>query len=398
MKLRFWAAFVALGILMLQGSAVAGNEKGNGGIVVTCSFNGSPSIDSIRLLDFYEAKVLREIDYDFGPGNLTMMDKVHYALNRLSRLDPARAQKYLEQADQFLANTRFIDSAILPDTNDYGFVPIPAGCTFQQLAVQRQPQFPEDKLYLINKLLWNALDADSAAGLILHEIVYGEALHLGQTTSVNARYLTSIISSAKVNSFSGVEYLQILKDVGFAGPINPPFGWVSDPIILENACAGSKYSSDLNRYIFGSVPGLKFQIGNDLPTWLNFEEGKLSGAPLPSDIGKASFAVGVLSGEVGAVTRVEISVIKCDVAQTVTLHAQADRALKVNVAALLFTTGATNTFSIVSGPSWLSITASGVVFGTPKAADVGTNYMQLQIRKPDGTTTQNKLVVFVAAP
>src|SRR5205085_1885391 len=69
--------------------------------------------------------------------------------------------------------------------------------------------------YTINKDLWDRMNTNNRAGLILHEIIYKEALRDGQHDSVKARYFNAYLSSTKMASFTPQQYSAFLVRVGF---------------------------------------------------------------------------------------------------------------------------------------------------------------------------------------
>ena len=57
-----------------------------------------------------------------------------------------------------------------------------------QIALQKEPEFPGQKRYTINKDLWDRMDDVGKAGLIFDEILYTVALEAGAKDSVGVRY------------------------------------------------------------------------------------------------------------------------------------------------------------------------------------------------------------------
>jgi hypothetical protein len=161
----------------VTGPTPRGYEAGNGGNVVVCR-DGEGVIESVELLDYYEGRELSsKLHPALGPNSLTQIEKARYALQRLRRLDGARADGYQASAEKFFAEAAFVKNQILPDTKDYGYVPLPANCKIEQIAVQHT--VVDGKRYHINQDLWNLLTADHQAGLILHEVIYHDALGQG---------------------------------------------------------------------------------------------------------------------------------------------------------------------------------------------------------------------------
>lgn len=200
--------------LLTSTALFAGDARGNGGHGIVCrSSNGQ--VVSVEILDFYEAREYRGIQRDLGPQSLTVEEKIRMALARVSRFE-FRGERYLKAALEFEQNALFKSGVTLvnvPDTNHLAF---PKGCAVEQVINQRQTQFPEDKLYLVNADLWNLLDNDNKAAFILHEVIFGELISEGQTTSEGARYFNSYITARKTDDWIyRNSYFDLLRRSGF---------------------------------------------------------------------------------------------------------------------------------------------------------------------------------------
>jgi len=100
--------------------------------------------------------------------------------------------------------------------NDFGQVTFPPGCGPEQIAVQQTPQFPESKTFTVDKTLWDLLDNDSKAGLILHEVIYQEGIRLGHKDSVDARYFNeNLTAKGKLENLFGADYTEFLTRASF---------------------------------------------------------------------------------------------------------------------------------------------------------------------------------------
>ncbi len=212
MKKIFFIVIIQLGCSFLVRASES--AVGNGGDGVVCR-DAHKKIISVQLLDFYEAKTQRGIQHDLGGTHLSPIDKVFVALDRLKRLSPLRAQIYREQAKKFFDETLMLSGVQLVDIPDSQHIQVPNGCTIEQLAIQREPQQPEDKRFTINADLWNLLDSDNKAGLILHEIIYREALSERQSNSISTRYFNSLYTSHKIDSLSLEEFISRLNKNNF---------------------------------------------------------------------------------------------------------------------------------------------------------------------------------------
>ncbi len=203
--------------MMLVGSvSVQADKAGNGGDVLVCR-DPDGKISSVELLDYYEAKE-RKIPLDLGPSDLKFEEKIEVALKRLERLSPSRAALYRMWYSKFFYEAKIENNMVLEDIDDSKHIWKPAGCVVEQIAVQREVKFPEDKRYYINKDLWDLLDSTNQAGLVLHEIVFREELvraGSGEASSGNVRYFNSYIASPKLDSMMESDFLELLMRVKF---------------------------------------------------------------------------------------------------------------------------------------------------------------------------------------
>jgi hypothetical protein len=206
----FKATTFALTILLSTLTLASGSTIGNGGQGVFCK-----ATNKIQLFDFFEASVLRGVHTDIGPSSLNYTQKVDLLLSRLERLDPVRAEFYRERFASFAGESRFVEKSELIAIPDANSPVIPHGCEIVQLAIQRKPNFPGEAYYLIDGDKWKLMNADQKAGLVLHEIIYREALEMGATNSEGARYLNSTLASGGFNQLKFADYNEILASLQF---------------------------------------------------------------------------------------------------------------------------------------------------------------------------------------
>jgi hypothetical protein len=211
MKSKLFSFFT---VLLLSNSALAGGSSaGNGGNTIVC-FDGNNQIKTVELLDFYEARVKRGITPDLGDDSLSADDKVRLVLTRLKKLSPWLSITLETEFDNFKFDSVFLPGIRLVTVDDSDHLFVPAGCQQEQTAVQKAPEFPGDKLYNIDQDLWNHMDANNRAGLILHEIFYRHAIRFGNPeNSVPVRFFVSSIASA--TSISEAEYVDVLRQLKF---------------------------------------------------------------------------------------------------------------------------------------------------------------------------------------
>lgn len=209
-------ADLALADIVLQNGLVNKMDAtvGNGGDAVVCRDAGG-AITTVELLDFYEARVARGQKLNLGDSTLPLADKVDLALDRMLRFSAYRTQMFKTWAGSFESERILLPNVKLVDIPDSAHIVVPNGCEIEQIAIQRDPQFEGDKRYTISKDLWDRLDTDNQAGLILHEIVYRD-LKITQRNSISTRYWTSALASASVPAPSTPrEMYQVNRHVGF---------------------------------------------------------------------------------------------------------------------------------------------------------------------------------------
>ncbi len=186
-------SFAFLGIALLASQAARADRiVGNGGDLVTCT-------NAHFVLDVYEAKQMRGMTADFhSPGDpQDFYAKAKAVLERVAAVDPERGALYLQWLAEFPVVSRILPDQTFDDIKDSGNVVLQNSCRrLDQLAIQRQPENPEDSRYLINGDLWDQLvnEPDQRAALVVHEIVYRDALRRGHINSQATRYLVGLMA------------------------------------------------------------------------------------------------------------------------------------------------------------------------------------------------------------
>jgi hypothetical protein len=212
-------------ILFAQASWGTATEFGNGGNAVVCPY-GEHEI--ITAYDIDEAIFRYELLPSFPPivssdcnkqrnGRdicETGTDIARDILNRLALLDPELMDDLLGKLDSFWSEAILVPGD-LATVNDSGLSFVPEGCSLKQLAIQQQPIFQEDSRYFISAPLWNKMDGQDKAVLILHEIIYRYALEHGAATksSVPVRYFNSLLISDKLKEFTPKQYMKVYFQV-----------------------------------------------------------------------------------------------------------------------------------------------------------------------------------------
>lgn len=204
-------SLVLLNMLLIPFSSFSMDIVGNGGDVILCRDSVTQEIKLIELLDFYEGTILYEIKkYDLGDASLSFLDKVEHVLLSIYQNDPNRVHRYREGAQKFLENSKFLSGIELIDIPDSYHTVIPKGCKIEQIVIQKEPIFPQDKLFAVNNDLWEALNDGQKAGLILHEVIFNEALEVGHEHSIFTRYFNAFLCSGQLRTLSLEHYKNFL--------------------------------------------------------------------------------------------------------------------------------------------------------------------------------------------
>jgi len=231
-------ALIVAAILMVCGHAEAkmtihevlpgipldgGGAVGNGGGTVVCR-NADQSIKSVELLDFFEARVVRGITIDIStfPGNWKA--KAQTVIDRLGAQSMLRQKIYSLWLNSFESDRKILQGVTFNNVPDAMNIGVPKGCEFEQAALQIIPRFPGDFRYYLNDELWAAMDDNQKAGLVLHEIVYREALAYGQTDSVASRYFVGLISSPAIAAMTIDDFVDSLERAKFEQTDIPAVG------------------------------------------------------------------------------------------------------------------------------------------------------------------------------
>ncbi len=296
---------VAVLLLANVGWAKEGDVGGNGGDLVLCENGG---MISHELLDYFEAAHKSPVEpLDLGAADWDATRKVEFALSRLRHLDPVRCARYEAEAKHFLTLVEWITQGPgLEHIPDLGEVVIPPHCKVKQVAIRRKTFHPSIKPYLIDERLWLKLDEDHKAGLILHEIIYGETWDLGQKTSVNARKYNALLSSAAFESMPVGDYEALVKKI-FEKKQPVEFAAAAFDV---NALQGQAFALSLRSLLrYASVP-VKWSFIGTLPSWLSYSAATetLRGTAPSGATGTEVFRVAAHDDDGGAIAQIRIQI------------------------------------------------------------------------------------------
>jgi hypothetical protein len=245
-QLSFALVLVMLGSCLLIASCrtretsnpFSGTDFGMGGRVIECEGDqprpGYPKIvptevhENMRVTfdaampepmkPYFEVGKYFSDYHDFGPDNSTYVEKALAINDRLEKLDPVRHQLFKKWILTFDAEkyelARDLDTLGL--TPDGDIVDPAPGCEQHLLIAQHEPKTSTGALpierarYVIDKELWNDMDDNGKAVMVLHEVVYRYARPLQHMTSSNIRfYLRKLL----INWWRGVDQKQYFEEV-----------------------------------------------------------------------------------------------------------------------------------------------------------------------------------------
>lgn len=271
---------VAVALLVVQvlayGVVPQGGNTG-GGNVVECpkpegTYVGMETV--VSLLDYHEAEInFPDFKIDLGKGK-DELALVRNVLDRMSRLDKDRAADYWALASRFHKEANFVTGVQLPIVDDLGPVIMGEGCKVVQVAVQNMTKFKATKKYTVHKGIWDKMPTRDRAGLILHEVVYNEALNRSRAGSLETRYINSLISSALMGSLDAKDYEDHLKDAewdpGYRSLHCVPYEYIYKKGKKSegfNISGGFESSRAFKMVGLKAPPGIVFFPGNEI-AWM----------------------------------------------------------------------------------------------------------------------------------
>lgn len=191
-----------------------GGLVGNGGGTVVCRGKDQKILSS-QLLDYYEASThpALTVDAQTIPGDWKA--KVKALIERVHAKSELRYKLYSTWFSTFEAESEKLDKVQFSTVPDSQYIAVPEGCAFEQAVIQSRPIFSGDRRYFINDEIWEALDDTNKAGLVMHELVYREALAYGHTDSIRARHLNLLYGSSQFGNMSLGDYAKTLVEARY---------------------------------------------------------------------------------------------------------------------------------------------------------------------------------------
>ncbi|MGE3974000.1 MAG: hypothetical protein AB7F59_05690 [Bdellovibrionales bacterium] len=236
----------------------SGGNVGNGGFVIKCG-------ETTQLFDYYQAEIAGTHVLQ-NPGK-NLNDKVEYLLKRLETIDPNRAKNYRFQfkywndqpelpIEGIHLNSMQAADPRLQKAFGLGPVSIPQNC---ELILAVQQLFPKldstgSAQLQVQRFgpVWNSLDLDTKAGLVLHELFYEEYLlrQAQPPTSESVRKLNGLLGSKEFLKFTKAEWIKELWSQRYS-PIFPDFN--NEKTILDISYRKGPHPSDYLIFPLGST-------------------------------------------------------------------------------------------------------------------------------------------------
>lgn len=199
-------------LTFLSSSVFAGGHLvGNTSSFLLCTHAGQASY---HLYDVYEAQFSegpQPDSFDYGSG-LTYLEKAKSIISRLANLNPTRYQLYLKFINSF--PERILIKTVTPKnriSNDNTLNLIPHNCELIPVIINNM------NYYTIDGEVWPHLTESQKAALLVHEVIYNEALML-ENSHQNSYFVRVFTRHLLANSFKNMslkEYHQFIQSIQF---------------------------------------------------------------------------------------------------------------------------------------------------------------------------------------
>ncbi len=193
---------------LISHTALAGTELGNGGNVIYCTDGLNDHY--VKLLDYYEGEIWNGLTLSF-PKEGDFLQKADQILDRLQNFDPQLASAYKKRIREIYADFNLIPNINLGHVQDSYELAIPANCETRQIVVRLHDINPGQKRFQVSQDLWNQLDANNQAGVLLHEVIYehfSQNLKIDEISVPAGFHESNSTSSRKLNAMIASEEFQ----------------------------------------------------------------------------------------------------------------------------------------------------------------------------------------------
>lgn len=183
-------------------------DVGGGGFVIKCT--DELGDDHYRTFDVWEQSKMLQVD-SYGLKGKNWKEKVHFALNRLKRVDYLFALAILDVIKDLEKNmgSYLVKNLTFPDIKDYTDIVISKSCVKIPAAFQIKVPFYGQKKFYFSLDVWRNLDEFNKASLVLHEAIYKVLKDIEHVPNSDfVRYFNFFISSDLMESVSREEYFE----------------------------------------------------------------------------------------------------------------------------------------------------------------------------------------------
>ncbi len=215
-----------LGVLVPLYS-LGGTELGNGGDAIVCSTQSGRA--PAEILDYYEGREWHNHIHSFSTTG-DFLARADHLLDRLATFDPDLASAFKQRVRSIYADFNLRPNIELENIPDSQHIGIPTSCLLKQVVIRLSEVQLGQKRFQVSKDIWDLLDDNNRAGLLLHEVIYE---YLTGTLKVDlvpiqrdprypgfphgnssyARRFNSLIGSLGFDQLTAVQYATLQKEI-----------------------------------------------------------------------------------------------------------------------------------------------------------------------------------------
>lgn len=195
----------------------SGYELGNGGFFIQCTSQSSLgagvfSVDRIEGEKLHGLKSSPEL-----AKFATESELVQHVIGQLGKINPSRAARFTAWYNELSAKRVFIKDLYIESVKDGNVTLVPPGCESRQAAVFVAEPGSENIRFLFDQDLWTTASVLDRAYLVLHELIYREALLPQENlhrNSMASRYLNAFLF-ANAENLNQDQWIKALRDLKF---------------------------------------------------------------------------------------------------------------------------------------------------------------------------------------
>ncbi len=219
---------LCISVLLLHFPTLLGGSESHGGDVVVCKKRNDQGFKAAFFRDYFDARYSPDTIATFqfhqysSTSGVSPIELALEIIKKIRYVDPDRYQSFETGVLNF-EREAFIGRVIMPEiTHDQTPLIIDdsvtnlQSCEIRQVAYQlKEPDsFIGERRYYIKSKYWNRLDIRNKATLILHEVVYREAIRIGHK---KAKYSEAFVKRLIDQSWQLdlIEYEKFIENIQF---------------------------------------------------------------------------------------------------------------------------------------------------------------------------------------